>query len=638
MARDRILDLAWWEDDPVLERHEQVMQHVSALEEAQSYQHELNLRNARLYSNCDLLGLDWGLRGRSYSRKAMGKVTENIIQSACDTATSMIAQRQARATVQTDGGNFSLQQRAKKLEMFLDGTFESLDFHDKAVDMFRDAVVFGTGFIKIFGDRKVGKICAERVIPDEIKVDELEARAQDPRSMFQVKYVDRWQLAKMFPKHEKEIFEAGKESLGSHPVSRSGGLDPNTVLVVQAWHLPSGPGAKDGREAIVIEGATLKDVRYTRDYFPFIVYRWSKPITGYYGQGLAEQLTGIQLRINQLNHFIQKAQDLIAVPRVFVDIGSKMLRTMITDEIGAVIPYRGKPPTFMTPQAVSAEIYQYKEALWRRGYEITGIQQMSATGMKPAGLESAVALREYNDIGTGRFVVQAQRWERLIPAAAGRIIDVAKEIHGKGGSCKATFHARSLVKEICWKDVDMERDMFRMSVEAASILSATPAGRIQQVVELAQAGIVGQAESRRLLDHPDLRREMDIQNAAIEDIEATIEQLLDGEYVPPEPHQDLKMGFPRVQLAYLKAKRDGAPWEILEELTRWLESADYLMKQQMADEQAKMAQMQAEAQQRLMAQQAPPGLPAPGSTGQQAQPTSSLAPNAMMIKPTGLPS
>lgn len=622
----------WWESDED-DLHTELMGHVEALEEAQGYQHELNIRNARLYANSDMLGLDWALRERDFGRKPLGRVTENVIQSACDTATSMISHRRARATIQTEGGQFSVQQRAKKLEQFLDGVFEYTKFHDTAVDVFRDAVVFGTGFMKIFSDGD--KLAVERVIPDEIKVDELEARTGSPRSMYQVKFVDKYQLADDFPEHAEQIMDAGREQFEHYQAYRRG-LDPSTVLVIEAWHLRSGSKHDDSCHALIIDGTTLFKKSWPFPYFPFLEYRWSKPVVGFYGQGLSEQLTGIQLRINQLNHFIQRCQDLIAVPRVFVDIGSKNMKMQISNEIGAVIPYRGKPPVFMTPQAVSPEIYQYKESLWRRAYEITGIQQMGATGMKPAGLESAVALREYNDIGTQRFSVQAQRWENLVPEAAHRFIDLAKRIYrGKRKEATVkTFNKKRLIEKISWGDVDLDKDVFVISVEAASILSRTPAGRTQQVVELAQGGVIDQDEARRLLDHPDLRRSMDIQLAAIEDIEAAIEDCLNGDYRPPEPFQDLASGIKRFQMAYLKARRDNAPPEILDLLIRWMEAADYLMKKQQLDEQMQLAEMQASAQQQAMAEQAPP-LPAGEDPN---QPMSALAPNAMMIKPTGLPS
>ncbi len=620
----------WWDaDEDELDQY--LLAYISALEEAQSYQHDLNVRNARLYANVDLLGLDWTLTDRDFNRKPMGRVTENMIQSACDTATSLISHRRARATVQTEGGQFSLQQRAKKLEQFLDGVFDYTKFHDVSVDVFRDSVVFGTGFMKIYADDD--KIHCERIIPDEIKVDELEGRTGHPRSMYQIKFVDKYTLIADFPEFEEEILEAGKELMNKRPQRRSG-LDPATLIVVEAWHLGSGGKPDDSCHAMAIENQCLFKKKWKYDYFPFLEYRWTKPLSGYYGQGLAEQLTGIQLRINQLNHFIKQCQDLIAIPRVFVDIGSKNMKMQLNTDIGVLIPYRGKPPVFMTPQAVSPEIYQHKEALWRRGFEITGIQQMSSTGAKPPGLESAVALREYNDIGTQRFAIQAQRWEALVPAAAHRFIDLAKKMHSKKKPLSVTWNSRKHVEKIDWGQVDMESDLYNLSVEAASIMSRTPAGRSQQVVEWAQAGIVQQEEARRLLDHPDLRRSMDIALAGIEDIEATIEGILEGDYRPPEPFQDLVMGIRRTQMAYLKARRDGAPSDILQDLIRWMESADYLMKKQQLDEQQQMAEMQGAAQQQAMAQNAPPMAPGDDPNA----PVSALAPNAMMIKPTGLPS
>ena len=44
----------WWEENDK-EIHEAVVAYVESLEESQSYIHELNIRNARLYSNVDLL-------------------------------------------------------------------------------------------------------------------------------------------------------------------------------------------------------------------------------------------------------------------------------------------------------------------------------------------------------------------------------------------------------------------------------------------------------------------------------------------------------------------------------------------------------------------------------------------------------
>ena len=621
-----MMETFWWQEDDE-KIHEAVFSYVESIEDTQRYVHEQNIRNGRLYSNIDLLGLDWTLTQRDYSRKSLGRVTENLIQSVCDTATSIIAGNRARVTFQTDGAEFSVQRRARLLEKWVEGKFDEVSFPREATRAFRDAVVFGTGALKVYEHE--GDIRCERVIIDEIKVDEMECRSADPRQLHHVKFMDKEVLKADFPDFEEEIDKSTKERGGTNGAYRN--VDTNTVVCVESFHLPSGKGAKDGKRVISVDGATLLSEEWKKDYFPFLFYRWSEPICGFYGQGLSEQLTGIQLRINQLNSHIQQAQDLIAVPRVFVDIASKNLKMQINNEIGAIIPYRGKPPVFHTAQAVSPEIYQYKESLWRRGFEVAGISQMSATSKKPAGLESAVALREYNDIGAQRFQYQAQEYERLAPRVAERMIDIARDIHGRGGECKSVFHSKKLVEKICFKDATIHDGTYRIRLEPASILSRTPAGRSQQVVEWSQAGIIGTEEARRLLNHPDLERASDVNSAAIEDIEATIEDLLDDKFSPPEPYQDLEMGVKRVQLAYLKARREGAPEEVLDGMRRWIEQADNEMQKIMAQAQAEQMQMQA-----MMSPQAPPmgGGPPPGAG---APPVAAFSPQAQVLKPSGIP-
>ena len=105
-----MMEKFWWEEDDD-KIHEAVIAYVESLEASQSYIHELNIRNARLYSNVDLLGLDWTLTQRDYSRKSLGRVTENLVQSACDTATSIIAGNRARVTFRSEDHTSELQSR-----------------------------------------------------------------------------------------------------------------------------------------------------------------------------------------------------------------------------------------------------------------------------------------------------------------------------------------------------------------------------------------------------------------------------------------------------------------------------------------------------------------------------------------------
>jgi hypothetical protein len=563
----------WWGADEDA-AHESVLGYVRSLEEAQAYQHRLNVQNAKLYANTDLLGLDWTLSPRDFSRRPQMAVSENVVMSVIDTATSMIAKNRPKATFVTDGADFSTQRRAQQLDRFIEGLFQQTDIYNEAVRVFRDAAVFGTGVMHIWADD--GKIQIERVIPDEIIVDELECISSPPRQMHRRKFVHREVLKALFPDSEESIDQAHSKETGR--TWTSGRQLPNhLVAVVESWHLPSNSDADDGRHCICIDGTTLLDETWEKECFPFVFYRWSELPTGWYGQGLAEQLTGIQLRINKLNKFIDRAQDLIAVPRIFVDVASKTIKAHINNEIGAIIPYRGKPPVFLSPQAVSPEVYQRLERLKASAFEFAGISQMSAQSKKPGGLESAVALREFNDIESQRFSIQSQRFEQLFLDAARQMVSLAKELYGRGRKVGSMFRERNLVRRIDWSEVDMEQDQYTIAVEASSLLSRTPAGRLQGVIELAQAGLIDTDEARRLMQHPDLEHSQSLHNSAVEDIEATIEELLDGGFSPPEPMQNLMLGISRVQMAYLRARRDGAPEEILEAMRQWMEQAQHLL-------------------------------------------------------------
>lgn len=615
----------WWNADE--ERaHERVFEKVRALEEVNKAVHQMNLANARLYSNTDMLGLDWTIDAGSYDRRSLARVTENVIQSVCDTTTSMIAKNRPRAKFLTDGGDFSTQQRARQLDRFTEGLFQWSDIYHKGPKVFRDSTVFGTGAFKVVDTD--GHPDVERVIIDEIIVDELECRSAPPRQLFQRKFVDREVLKELYPDHADAIDNAHRDTRKYTSTRR---IDSHQVVVVEAWHLPSSRGAGDGRTAICVDGVTLKWAPYTKDDFPFVFLRWSEPLCGFYGQGLAEQLCGIQLRINKLNRFIERCHDLVAAPRVFVELGSKVNRDHFTNEIGSFVYYRGRPPTIVTPQAVGAEIYAYKEQLKRSAFEFAGVSQLSAQSKKPGGLESAVALREFNDIETQRFAIQAQAYEQAFISVAYKMIDLARELYGKGQKFKSVFSAGSFTQSIDWNDVDLDEDRFVITVEAASIMSRTPAGRLQAVIELAQAGVIDTDESRRLLGHPDIEHSRSLYNAAIEYIERVIEQINRGVYVPPEPFENLQLSLKRIQLAYLKACELGAPEDIRELYRQRLEQTQFLLKPP-APPSAPMTTGAPPPEAMGGGAMPPPGMAPPGMTPAMP-PQAALAAQAQQLQP-----
>lgn len=561
-------DMFWWEV-PEEDVCNAIHAEAERIERDQSNLRSAWQRYARAYSNRNEMGLDWDL---STSNELVNDsfVTENVVKSVIDTAASIIAKNRVKVRVLTNGANFLDQRKAKRLEKFIYAEMKARKTWDLGPLVFRDACIFGTGVIKVFPSKK--KVRLERRLICDLLVDERRAIDGHPQEMFERRMLDKEVLKGMFPKLANKIDETHSDGSWCDKEIPSG-----KVVVLEAWRL-----GKKGRHVICMEGLTLLDEEKEIVDFPFVFYRWDGlPVSGFYGLGLARDLHGIQTRINQLNLFIQRCQDLIAVPRIFVDMASKVLKVQIDNKIGAIIPYRGKPPTFFTPQALNSEIYQYKDQLKRAAFEFAGISQLSAQSLKPAGLESAVALREFSDIETSRFVIQSQRYERMYTDIGEHVIKVAAELYSSGENPTAKFPNATVLEKIEWKDVNMEADRFELDIQPASLLSMSPSARLQAVTELAQVGQLDKNEVRYLLNHPDLEASNDRATADFRLCQKIEEQLLNGEDVSPEPFYNLQLQLFRIQLMYqeVQVDYDDVPEEILENIRTYISQLKSLNEQ-----------------------------------------------------------
>lgn len=571
----------WWKG-PEDSIHENVFAFVSHLDTDQSYKSQDNLRHMRLYGNYDLIGHDHLSFNRvETSSSVRHRVTMNVVQSIIDTVVSKMTKNKPKPTFLTDGGDWTLQRKAKKLTKFCEGVFNSSDFYTQAVQAFRDSCIFGTGAIKIF--KSNGNVCAERVFIDEIKVDDTEALYAKPRQLHQTKYIHKDVLKEMFPEHVGYIDQASNSSGSYHG---SNNQSQNLIRVIESWHLPSGKiKSKDGKDvkhdgmhSISIINKTLFTESYSKDYFPFVFFKWGEKPVGFWGLGVSETLAGIQLEINKILRTIQVSMHLCSIPKIFVEASSKVVTAHLNNKIGGIIKYAGTPPKYEALGSVPPELFTHLNNLYQRAYELAGVSQLAAQSLKPGGLDSGKALREFNDIESERFMEIGQRYEKAFVNAAEIIVDIAREIYAEDGEFKVKVKGKHFIETIDWKDVDMEDDKFLMDVFPTSSLSSTPAGRLQDVQELLAAGFISKEDGLKLLDFPDLESTMTLLNAGLEDIERMIEIMIDkGDYQTPEPYQNLELGIRKCQQAYLKYKAENAPDERLELLRRWMDDAQGLL-------------------------------------------------------------
>ena len=585
--------------------HETVFQYVRQLDNAQQHVQTDNIRNMRLYGNHEYVGLGYGNYGNytAYTpdTSIQNRVTLNIVQSMIDTAVSKITKNRPRPYFLTDDGDFTLKRKAEKLTKFSEGQFYSTEFYDLATNAYRDACIFGTGAIKIFIEDD--KIKAERIFIDEIKVDEKEAYYGKPRQLHQTKWIHKDVLKAAWPSKASEIEMACNENAAATDLKhyRNGDM----LLTIESWKLPSKKGAKDGRHTITVSTVDLLDEAYTKDYFPFVFFKWNTRPLGFFGQGIAEQLTGLQIEINKILRTIQVSMHLVSVPKLMVEASSKVVSAHLNNKIGGIIKYAGTEPKYSPLGSIPPELFTHLERLYNRAYEIIGISQMSAQSQKPAGLNSGKALRTFNSIETERFQATAKAYEQCFLDGARIMIDLAKDISEATNNYEVKVPGSGFLKTIKWDDVNMDEDQYMLQIFPTSALSQDPSSRLQEVQELMQAGLIAKEDSMKLLDFPDLKGMYSMVNAGVDDIERQIELMVDGgEYQTPEPFQNLKYGIVKMQQAYLKYRSEGAPEEILENFRQWMSDANELMTR--AQDEALQSQANAAAMAPIAQPAAPP--------------------------------
>lgn len=536
--------------------------------------------SSKLYNNISLMGLN-GYNLSKISTNASGqkdRITYNVVASAIDTVIAKMSKNKPKPLFLTSGADYKMQRKAKKLDKFVEGIFYENKAYELSLEVLLDAAVFGDGFIQVYC--KDGQICYDRVMPGELYTDWLESYYGKPRQLHRPRNYDRDILVDMFPKYKKQILDAKAATTDMVGVQQN---VADQVTVVESWRLPSGKNAKDGIHCITIPGQVLFVEEWDKDCFPFAHFRWSKRLNGFWGQGAAEQIQNIQLEINKILWIIQRSIHLAGSFKILNKIGNKVVTEHLNNDIGAIIEYTDTPPQYVVPPIVPMELYNQVENLKRSAFEKIGVSQLSATSMKPAGLNSGAALREYNDIETERFMVLGKMYESLFLQLAELTIDCAKELDESGEPVQITVPGKSSTNIINWNEVDMDKDAFIMKMYPVSSLPHDPAGRLQTITEYMQAGMISMRAGRRLLDFPDLEQVEVLANSREDYLHSIFDKIIEESvYTPPEPYDDLELARELALEYYSQGKMNGLEEEKLELIRQFLDQVDLLVQKTMA--------------------------------------------------------
>jgi len=569
-ASDDRADLRWWnlptEPDGANELAKAVVAYAKHIEEtpSQKYRERLFQRHARMYGNAEILGLKpWEFTAWA---AVESRLQMNVIASCIDTATAKIAANRPAPQFLTNGADFEMRRKAPKLNKFGKGMLHQSGSYELGPTIFRDGATFGTGISKIIGDKHEKTIGNERVLPWDILIEDQDGFQAKPRTMTQRAYVDRSVLKEAYPEHAEAIQRAAtKEVRGDQGPT-------DQVMVYESWHLKSGPNAKDGRHVIAVDGALLFQEEWKRPNFPFAVFRWEKSIAGWWGRGIAERLTGIQVEINKLLERVQRSMHLLGVTKIILQAGSGVPKAHLNNDIGAILTVNAgaQAPTVVPQQSVHPEIFAHLDRLYQRAFDEVGISQLAAQSRKPVGLDSGKALREFSDIESERFIIPGRAYEQWFMDVVARGIDEAQEIPG----FEVDVPDKNQKIRIKWLDVNLKRDEYVLQCFPESLLPQTPAGRSQTVSEWQKAGWITPERAMELADIPDLEEAGDIATAPLRAVRARVCAMLDdGDYQAPEAYDNLQVCVQYTQAVYLDEREKGAPEKTLELLRRFMNEA-----------------------------------------------------------------
>lgn len=549
----QIRNAKWWKPEDSEEASQALLSTFQYLKQNQQYRFRKMMINARLYGNMSIFNfVGQNMTKINYANNLpIDRPTMNVVQSCVDTLTSQITQNRPRPVFQTDDADYKERNLAKQLNNFINGEMYQTKAYDIMEKIFKDAAgVTGTGCIKILEKNK--KVALERTLSNELFVDENDGAYGAPRAMIQAQLWDRDVACEVFPDMRGKIMGADSATIDSSTDSSNTVSDK--IIMVEGWHLPSGKGAKDGRHMIACSAGNVLDEKewkyvseddeevYIEPKFPFVFFDYSPMILGFWAQSLTEQLMGTQIEINKLLQTISASINLVGVPRVFVEDGSKVVKAHLNNQVGSIVTYRGTKPQYEVAPCVPQEVYAQLQRLVEYAYQQAGVSQLSANGAKPAGLNSGEAQREYNDRQTDRFAALSRRYDNIAIDLAYQMIDLAKEIAKRDGKYETVYVGED--KSATTVDLpksSLLKNPFVIQCADASMLPRDPAGRKQEITEMMQSGMITMQEGRRLLNFPDLEQSNKLAIAAEEKILKILDEIVEnGKSEPADPMMDLQ--------------------------------------------------------------------------------------------------
>lgn len=434
----------------------------------------------------------------------------NIIASCIDTLHAKIAESKVRPFFTTINGTFKDIQTVKQTQHFFDIMFDEQGINKTVSDAFRDACIFDTGVIYI--DEETATV--RRALPFQVYVSPSEVNYKNITKCY---YEQKDFPITCLP--EKVLTKFKNKNLDFVDF----GIYYDTFNKTKAY---------------TANGSFVLAEEWDKEAIPFIFLHYKNPILSNVSISVVDMLINIQQEINILMAKIKDASQINPANTFFVPDGSSIKAQQLNNRVGNVITYKpqasgGVPVITSTPAFIDGQYMSLLDSLIQKAYDIIGVSQLSATSRKPTGLNSGIAIATAEDIEADRFETQLNQVIRAY-------VDIAKtciKIFDKDSEVLPSSKYRCSIK---WSDVLREADNMNIQFSGADNLSKDPSTKLQQLQQLATAGVIPAARISQLMQIPDLEMGYSLANNAIEAVMEVIKNCVENDdfdipaYVPFE--------------------------------------------------------------------------------------------------------
>lgn len=475
----------------------------------------------------------------------------NVIRACIDTHVSKISTTKVRPFFNPVNGTFKTLKTCRNAQAFFDQLFERLDVQRKAVEAARFADICERGALWVDWEGKT----ITRIAPWEYLFDGAEYNYG--------KLTRCAILQKFYPL----VYIKDKIKTGEETRELSAQLEAEPFLKgerVIYYDLV-------GKEQFVFaSGKFVEKKPIDFDISPVALLYLEQPLKGNSSVSIADNTYAIQKQVESLCKKIHLAYELSPANTIFVQQGSEVKASLLSNEIGTVYPFKpipgvtGVPVIVAAPPALDTGYLPMLQFWISQAMEMNGISQLSAQAKKPSGLNSGVALQTVEDVESDRHNPWLQSFIRFFMDLANIIIEVFPE-------GEDILPKRRGVSAIKWSDIKRERDSFSIQFSASSSLSKDPKTKMEQIEKLISMKVINPSLAASLLEFPDLESAYSITAASYDYCQRIIERAVEDDEYEFFEAVNIEQLFGEAVNTLLRLDANDEKPEVLKQLVKLLE-------------------------------------------------------------------